>query len=104
MGSGRSELARILFGLDRHARGGIRLDGERIERLSTRERIRRGLAYVTESRREDGRLLDQAVDPNLRIVEPEAKGLDGLIVIQRFEDEGVEVFDVDLRTAGGGLS
>jgi hypothetical protein len=28
--------------------------------------------------------------------------LDCLVVIQRFEDEGVEVFDVYLRTAGGG--
>jgi len=30
--------------------------------------------------------------------------LESLVVIQRFEDEGVEVFDVDLRTASGGLS
>jgi ribose transport system ATP-binding protein len=70
MGAGRSELARILFGLDPHARGEIRLDGRRIDGLSTRERIRRGLAFVTESRRDDGLFLDQAVIPNLGIVAP----------------------------------
>jgi ribose transport system ATP-binding protein len=70
MGSGRSEFARILFGLDPHARGEIRLDGQRIDRLPTRERIRRGLAFVTESRRDDGLFLDQAVVPNLGIVAP----------------------------------
>jgi ABC-type sugar transport system ATPase subunit len=70
MGSGRSELARILFGLDPHSRGEIRLDGRRIDRFSTRERIGRGLAFVTESRRDDGLFLDQAVVSNLGIVAP----------------------------------
>jgi ribose transport system ATP-binding protein len=68
MGAGRSELARILFGLDPLRSGEIRLDGQRIDRLPTRERIRRGLAFVTESRRDDGLFLDQAVVPNLSIV------------------------------------
>ena len=31
--------------------------------------------------------------------------LDGLVVVERLEDEAVEIFDVDLGTAGcGGLS
>jgi ABC-type sugar transport system ATPase subunit len=79
MGSGRSELARILFGLDPHARGEIRLDGQPIHRLSTRERIRRGLAFVTESRRDDGLFLDQGVDSNLTIVTSAAGPPDALI-------------------------
>jgi ribose transport system ATP-binding protein len=68
MGSGRTELARILFGLDSCASGEIRLNGQRINELGVRGRIRKGMAFVTESRREDGLLLDQPVDPNLRIV------------------------------------
>ncbi len=54
MGSGRTELARILFGLDPLQSGTIEMSGQRIERLSTRERIQRGLAMLTESRRDDG--------------------------------------------------
>jgi ribose transport system ATP-binding protein len=70
MGSGRSELARILFGLDPCARGEILLGGEPVQRLSTRERIRRGMAFLTESRREDGLFMDAPVRTNLEIVTP----------------------------------
>jgi ABC-type sugar transport system ATPase subunit len=71
MGSGRSELARIIFGLDPHSRGTVVLDGEDVSRRSTRERIRRGLAFLTESRRDDGLFMDAPVDENLEIVHPE---------------------------------
>ena len=68
MGSGRSELARILFGLDPCARGEILLSGEPIQYLSPRERIRRGLAFLTENRRDDGLLLPASVLANLALV------------------------------------
>ena len=68
MGSGRSELARILLGLDPCSSGEIRLNGERINGLNVRSRIQHGMALVTESRRDDGLFVDQAADPNLRIV------------------------------------
>lgn len=79
MGSGRTELARILFGLDRASAGTISLNGERIERLSPRERIARGLAYLTESRREDGLFMDATVAENIRIVNPEAADVPELV-------------------------
>ncbi|HYP12500.1 MAG TPA: ATP-binding cassette domain-containing protein, partial [Bryobacteraceae bacterium] len=79
MGSGRSELARILFGLDPHASGQIVLGGERIDRLSTRDRIKRGMAFVTESRRDDGLFIEQPIDPNLSIVSPRSGALDALV-------------------------
>lgn len=70
MGSGRSELARILFGLDPMATGEVVLNGERIDPLPTRNRIRRGMAFLTESRRDDGLLLDAPIDENLLLVHP----------------------------------
>ena len=71
MGSGRSELARIIFGLDPAEAGEILLEGEALGGAPPRERIRRGLALLTESRREDGLFLDWPVDENLEIVFPE---------------------------------
>jgi ABC-type sugar transport system ATPase subunit len=68
MGSGRSELARILFGLDPCAHGEVLLSGEPIQHLSPRERIRRGLAFLTENRRDDGLLLPASVLANLALV------------------------------------
>ncbi len=68
MGSGRTELARILFGLDSLESGTIDLAGERVDRLSVRERIRRGMAMLTESRREDGLCMDASIGDNLSLV------------------------------------
>ena len=64
MGSGRTELARILFGLDPFSQGEILLGGRPIGHLPTRERIRRGLAFVSENRREEGLLMEATVVEN----------------------------------------
>jgi len=44
------------------------LEGQPITRLSSEQRIRRGLAYLTESRREDGLLMESPVAANLGLV------------------------------------
>jgi ribose transport system ATP-binding protein len=68
MGSGRSELARILFGLDRCASGEIRLDGESVQELSPRQRIQRGLAFLTEDRHAEGLFAEASIADNLTSV------------------------------------
>ncbi|HYE31823.1 MAG TPA: sugar ABC transporter ATP-binding protein [Methylomirabilota bacterium] len=68
MGSGRSELARILFGLDPLARGEILLDGQPITHLTSAERIRRGLAFLTEDRRSEGLCMDASIADNSILV------------------------------------
>jgi ribose transport system ATP-binding protein len=75
MGSGRSELARILFGLDRCERGDVLLAGEALGRMPPRERIRRGMALLTENRREDGLLMEAPVLANLALVWPKTDRL-----------------------------
>ena len=70
MGSGRSELARILFGIDSCARGEVLLEGRPIEHLTPRQRVRAGMAYLTESRRQDGLLMTASVADNLALVSP----------------------------------
>lgn len=67
MGSGRSELARILFGLDPCASGEIRLCGTPI-RPSPRQNIQRGLAFLTENRREEGLCLEASIADNIALV------------------------------------
>lgn len=68
MGSGRTELARILVGLDPHAQGSVRLRQGAIQRLSTRARVERGMAMLTESRREDGLCMSASIDDNVGLV------------------------------------
>ncbi len=68
MGSGRTELARILFGLDPFERGEILLKGVPLGRCSPRERIRRGMAFLTEDRREEGLLMNASIADNIALV------------------------------------
>ncbi len=68
MGSGRSELARILFGLDPCARGEIRLNRKSLNGLSPRERIQHGLAFLTEDRRAEGLCPEAAIAENVTLV------------------------------------
>ena len=66
MGSGRSELARILAGLDPHAAGSVELAGQTL-RGGPRRRAAAGLGLITESRREDGILADSSVADNFTL-------------------------------------
>ncbi len=67
MGSGRSELARILFGLDEFERGSIILRGERLISSSPRHCIRRGMAFVTENRRTEGLMMEATIAENIAL-------------------------------------
>ena len=68
MGSGRTELARILFGLDPMASGEIELAGQSLVGMPTRHRIHRGLALITESRRDDGLCMQASIRENISLV------------------------------------
>jgi ribose transport system ATP-binding protein len=66
MGSGRSELARILFGLDAHERGEILVNGAPLGRGSGAS-IKRGMAFLTEDRREEGLLMEASITDNIAL-------------------------------------
>ncbi len=61
MGAGRSELARVLFGLDPCEEGEVRLAGERLRDRSPRDMVRRGVAFLTEDRRSEGLCPDGSI-------------------------------------------
>jgi ribose transport system ATP-binding protein len=65
MGSGRTELARALFGIDRATSGTIRLHGKEVAIRNPQEAIGHGLALIPEDRREQGLVLDHSVRENL---------------------------------------
>lgn len=80
MGSGRSELAQIIFGLAPYETGTIRMKGEPLAPLDPEERIRRGIAFVTENRREEGLFTEFSVYENLILAAlPEYRSQAGVI-------------------------
>ena len=65
MGSGRTEVARCLFGLDRIDSGEILLRGQPVKLRGASSAINEGLALVPEDRRAQGLVLDHSVSDNL---------------------------------------
>lgn len=67
MGSGRSELARALFGLDPFDHGVIRLQGYTLPSSDVGSRLAAGVAFLTEDRRHEGLLPDASVADNMAL-------------------------------------
>jgi ribose transport system ATP-binding protein len=68
MGAGRSELVRIIFGLNPYASGEILLNGQPLPRCGPRGRIQHGIAFLTEDRRHEGLCLEASIAENLALV------------------------------------
>ncbi|WP_285729927.1 sugar ABC transporter ATP-binding protein [Nocardiopsis sp. ATB16-24] len=67
-GSGRTEVAHALFGIERFTRGEVFVDGRRIDARSPRQAVRAGLVLVTEDRKAQGLALNQSIAANGRLV------------------------------------
>jgi rhamnose transport system ATP-binding protein len=65
VGAGRTELARVLFGLTPADSGEIILNGHRITITSPQEAVAHGIAYVPEDRRRHGVIIEMPVAHNL---------------------------------------
>ncbi len=68
VGSGRTELARLVIGADKMDEGTVYVNGTRARIKSLQDCIERyGIGYVTENRKEEGLMLDLAVSTNISI-------------------------------------
>ncbi|HET6411607.1 MAG TPA: sugar ABC transporter ATP-binding protein [Anaeromyxobacter sp.] len=65
MGAGRTELVRCLFGADRMESGEVTFRGERLRSITPEACIGKGIAFVTEDRRQEGLFMPKPVKDNL---------------------------------------
>jgi rhamnose transport system ATP-binding protein len=65
VGAGRTELARILFGITPLDAGEIMLHGQRIAPQSPPDAVAHGIAYVPEDRRRHGVILEMPIEENI---------------------------------------
>jgi ribose transport system ATP-binding protein len=65
LGSGRSELLRALFGVDRITHGTIEVKGQRVRVDSPQKALQAGIALVPEDRRRAGLVADHTVQSNV---------------------------------------
>jgi ribose transport system ATP-binding protein len=65
MGAGRTEVTRVLFGIDRLSSGEIEIGGEKFIPKSPHDAIMRSMALVPEDRRKQGLVVSHSVKENL---------------------------------------
>ncbi|WP_375575512.1 sugar ABC transporter ATP-binding protein [Paracidovorax oryzae] len=67
LGAGRTELARLLFGLEQPDRGMLRIDGRSVAFSDPMDAIRQGLALCPEERKTDGIVAELSVRENIAL-------------------------------------
>jgi len=110
VGAGRTELARVLFGITPADGGSISLNRKLLEISSPRQAILHGIAYVPEDRRKHGVILEMAAAENMTMAS-HSRWFKGGILRKGIETEAgrefVEALGIKLSSLaapGGSLS
>ncbi|HZN73593.1 MAG TPA: sugar ABC transporter ATP-binding protein [Micromonosporaceae bacterium] len=74
LGSGRTEVARLLFGADRADRGRIQIDGQPVTIRTPRTAIAHDIAFCSENRRTEGLVEELTVRENIILALQAARG------------------------------
>jgi simple sugar transport system ATP-binding protein len=74
LGSGRTELARLIFGADRSDSGEVSVGGKVVQLRSPRAAIASGIAFCSEDRKGEGVVADLSIRDNLILAMQAARG------------------------------
>jgi inositol transport system ATP-binding protein len=102
MGSGRTEVARAIFGLDKLDSGEIFVDGQKIVINNSRDAIKVGIAMVPEDRKRYGLILCQSIVENITLVHLKKfvkrfflnRNAEKIETIKKIELLGIKVSDI----------
>jgi simple sugar transport system ATP-binding protein len=112
LGSGRTELARLLFGADRHDHGRIRIDGDPVSIQTPAAAKTHNIAFCSENRRTEGLIPELSVRENIILALQATRGW-ARPIPRRRQDELVERYikalsirpddpDLPVRNLSGG--
>lgn len=113
LGSGRTELALSLFGMNPPESGQIRISGETVHLATNHEAIARGIGYVPEDRLTLGLIMEQSVGGNIALTVLETlltrfnlidSGKQKAFIDERISDLNIRVPDAEVavNTLSGG--
>jgi ABC-type sugar transport system ATPase subunit len=101
VGSGRSEVARLLFGADRLEAGEVRVEGERVRVRGPGHAARLGIALVPESRKEEGLLMVRSIRENATLATLPRYATAGIVREDRVRKRAEELSRrLDVRAPG----
>jgi ribose transport system ATP-binding protein len=87
VGSGRTELARVLFGIDERFAGTVSLDGQPLALRTASDAVSRGIFLVPEDRKGAGILLDLSIAENISLPNLAAFAPGGLVAPGREREQ-----------------
>lgn len=67
VGSGRTELVRLIFGADRKSGGSIAIDGREVRIKHPSDAVKNGIGFVAEDRKHEGLVLNMPIYQNMTI-------------------------------------
>lgn len=97
LGSGRSELARAIYGADKPDSGKLAIKGKQVQINSPLQAMKHGLAFLPENRKEEGIIADLSVRENLIIALQAKRGMFRLLSRkeqEEFTDKFIQVLSI----------
>ena len=100
VGAGRTELMRLIYGIDRKSSGTIEMEGREENHSSPRESVENGLMYCPEDRKYDGIIPVRSVDENINISARRHHIKAGIFIDKKKETENTMKFikRLDIKT------
>jgi rhamnose transport system ATP-binding protein len=101
IGSGRSEVARAIFGADRSAAGVVELDGVALDVRTPRAAIRRGVVMLPEDRKRQGLIMLRSIVENVTLPHLDDLSTAGVLSVRderRRTSDLIEQLDVRTRS------
>ena len=89
VGSGRTQVARCIFGADPHNAGDVFLEGQPVRLRSPGEAVRMGIAFLTEDRKRDGLVMNCSIVDNASLATLNQVSKFGVLDIKK-RDERVQ--------------
>ncbi|WP_343583302.1 sugar ABC transporter ATP-binding protein [Herbaspirillum sp.] len=110
LGSGRTEMARLLFGADKADGGALLVDGKSVRLAAPRDAIAAGIGFCSEDRKKEGAILELSVRENIVLALQARQGLFRVLPRKRQNQIAADyvkwlgIKTADLETPIGALS
>lgn len=101
LGSGRSELARAVYGADKPDQGELYFKGKKLQVNTPLDAMKAGMAYLPENRKEEGIIEDLSVRENIIIALQARQGIFKMISRKEQEEYADRIIDLlQIKTSG----
>lgn len=97
LGSGRSELARVIYGADKADTGELDINGKPVQINTPLQAMKHGMAFLPENRKEEGIIADLSVRENIVIALQAKRGMFRLLSRkeqEEFTDKYIEMLSI----------